>query len=90
MKALFTALVVSLVFAVFFTAFLVVPALVIGVGYFWMTWQHKRLSRKAREARARRDEDEGGGPALLGGPGGPDAPKQVDTTKPPLVGNPSA
>jgi hypothetical protein len=52
MKALLTAFLVSIVFAVFFTAFLVMPALVILVAYFGMTWYHKRLSRRAKAARA--------------------------------------
>jgi membrane protein implicated in regulation of membrane protease activity len=89
MKAVFTALVVSLVFAVFFVAFLVVPALVIAVAYFGMTWHHKRLSRRAKAAR--NDEGDGGGEqAQIGGPPAPDAPHRVDTTKPPLVGSPTA
>jgi chromate transport protein ChrA len=52
MKALLMAFVVSIVFAVFFAAFLFMPALVILLAYFGMTWHHKRLSRRAKAARA--------------------------------------
>lgn len=52
MKALLTAVGVSVVFALFFVLFLVVPALVILVAYVGMTWHHKRLTRRAKAARA--------------------------------------
>lgn len=47
MKSLLIATAVSLAFAVFFTAFLVVPMLVILVAYYTMIWQAKRRSRRA-------------------------------------------
>lgn len=91
MKAVFTALMVSLVFAVFFVLFLVVPILVIGIGYFWMTSRHKRLSRKAKEANSGGD-DGGDDHQQLPEPepAGPQPGQQVSTSKPPLVESPSA
>lgn len=97
MKAVFTALLVSLVFAVFFVLFLIVPLIVIAVGYFWMTARHKRLSRKAKESKG----DDGGGqqhpeadPLLDPPPGttaqGTQPGTAVTTSKPPLVESPSA
>lgn len=90
MKAVFTALLVSLVFAVFFVLFLVVPLLVIAVGYFVMTSQHKRLSRKAKAAK---NDDEGGDDGQQHPEAEPQDPQpgnQVSTSKPPLVESPSA
>lgn len=91
MKAVFTALLVAIVFAVFFVLFLIVPILVIAVGYFWMTAQHKRLSRKAKENA---NKDDGGGdappPPVDPEPTTPAPGTQVSTSKPPLVESPSA
>lgn len=102
MKAVFTALVVSLVFALFFVLFLIVPLLVIAVGYFWMVSSHNRAAKKAK-ARQNQDDggdgDGGGDPARLDDPNAPagsagtpePAPgREIDTTKPPLVGSPAA
>jgi len=91
MKAVFTALIVSLVFAVFFVLFLVVPILVIAVGYFVMTSQHNRLSRKAKAARQKDDEgDDDGRGHPEAEPQDPPPGNQVSTSKPPLVESPSA
>ncbi|MDO9407255.1 hypothetical protein [Patulibacter sp.] len=97
MKAVFTALLVSLVFAVFFVLFLIVPLLVIAVGYFWMTARHKRLSRKAKEARNNDGGDDqqhpDADPQLDPPPGtqqGTQPGTQVVPNKPPLVESPSA
>lgn len=47
MKSLLIAAAVSVAFALFFAAFLVLPAIVIAVAYFVMIWQAKRRSRRA-------------------------------------------
>lgn len=50
MKNLLVAAGVSLVFAVFFTAFLLVPMLVILISYWTMIWTAKRRTRRSKAA----------------------------------------
>lgn len=53
MKSLLIAAVVSIAFALFFAAFLILPAIVIAVAYVVMTMQARRRSRRAKaEAEA--------------------------------------
>jgi chromate transport protein ChrA len=57
-KSLIVAAIVSLVFAVFFTAFLIAPIIVIGLAYVVMTWQAKQRSKRARRRAAAATADE--------------------------------
>lgn len=50
MRNLLVAALVALAFAVFFTAFLLLPLVVILLSYWVMVWQAKRRSRRAKES----------------------------------------